>query len=160
MTASISNTKLICVQLPISLIHINSLDVLPNSLAQVAAAIEQKRSQQPLHRKKSSLQGRAFAAPVEQSIERQRAVRQDVEDLRLEVDASPRKYQPQLQSAGVRKMRSVESVRGEFSFTFCLPRVGWDFGVALQLPTHPIAKTFATAAPRPHLLARRTLMIA
>jgi len=41
---SASHSKVITVQLPIVLIHMNSLDVVPNSVAQVAAAIEEKRA--------------------------------------------------------------------------------------------------------------------
>ncbi|KAI4253298.1 MAG: hypothetical protein L6R42_007637 [Xanthoria sp. 1 TBL-2021] len=46
---TISFTKHLTVQLPITLIHPNSIDIPPNSLAQVAAAIEHKhRNRQPL----------------------------------------------------------------------------------------------------------------
>ncbi|KAF2718311.1 hypothetical protein K431DRAFT_231119 [Polychaeton citri CBS 116435] len=46
-TASLSSTssKLVSVQIPVILIHLNSLDVLPNAVAQVAAAIEEKKVQ-------------------------------------------------------------------------------------------------------------------
>ncbi|KAJ9637312.1 hypothetical protein H2199_007599 [Coniosporium tulheliwenetii] len=116
ITVSSAHTKLVTVQLPIVLIHMNSLDVVPNSVAQVAAAIEEKRaallhvqtyhldedpcrlaskskplpyaphhppsqSQSPhsLYRRPSlSVQGRAFAAPRKQSLDRMRAHRDDL----------------------------------------------------------------------------------
>ena len=136
VTASLSNTKLVSVQLPITLIHMNSLDVLPNSVAQVAAAIEEKRTQNQHHRTKSrqhargysrqrsnssptelrrrpsNLQGRAFAAPRDQSIDRQRAARTDIDSLRNELDSSPRKYQSQLQAGGLRTLGSNMSFGG------------------------------------------------
>ena len=140
VTASLSNTKLVSVQLPITLIHINSLDVLPNSVAQVAAAIEEKRAQNHHHhrtksrqharahsrqrshsspiamaelrRRPSNLQGRAFAAPRDQSIDRQRAAKTDIDHLRNALDSSPRKYRTQLQAGGLKKMGSTISVGG------------------------------------------------
>ncbi|KAK5162697.1 hypothetical protein LTR04_003095 [Oleoguttula sp. CCFEE 6159] len=90
----------------------NSLDVVPNSVAQVAAAIEEKRSHtflshaatQPhspstrtahqIRRQPSqshSVQGRAFAAPRLQSLERMRAEADDMQQLGYMLDASPRK---------------------------------------------------------------------
>ncbi|KAK5296670.1 hypothetical protein LTR16_000291 [Cryomyces antarcticus] len=109
---STSHTKVLAVQLPIILIHMNSLDVVPNSVAQVAAAIEEKRSHtflshaatQPhspsthtahqIRRQPSqshSVQGRAFAAPRLQSLERMRAEADDMQQLGYMLDASPRK---------------------------------------------------------------------
>lgn len=97
-----SHTKLVTVQLPIVLIHMNSLDVVPNSVAQVAAAIEEKRiahshtrarSPQRLGRRPSqSVQGRAFAAPRMQSLDRMRAQAEDIQHLSQILDHSPRKY--------------------------------------------------------------------
>ena len=137
VTASLSNSKLVSVQLPIILIHINSLDVLPNSVAQVAAAIEEKRAQNEYYRallkpqagmhsrqrsasspaetagrrrKPSYAQGRAFAAPRQQSIDRQRAARADIDNIRQALDSSPRKFQPQLQGAAIKKMGSSISI--------------------------------------------------
>ncbi|GAB7353072.1 hypothetical protein MBLNU459_g3621t1 [Dothideomycetes sp. NU459] len=124
---STSHTKIISIQLPIILIHMNSLDVLPNSVAQVAAAIEEKRSNDhrahsrnsshPANRLRgkhqaqtlasspdglvnnvymqpSRLQGRAFAAPRQQSHERVRAEAADIEQLGAALNASPRRYLP------------------------------------------------------------------
>ena len=110
----------------------SSLDVPTNSVAQVAAAIEEKRNpasirdsgkqkansnsmasstgasgatvsdaaiargspQRRVGRKASqNLQGRAFAAPRAASIERSRAQHQDLQDLGVALDKSPRKFQ-------------------------------------------------------------------
>lgn len=90
------------VQLPITLIHMNSLDIMPNALAQVAASIEAKRSKtlpqdpshllyQPYH------QGQAFVAPQKRSLEQARKRRGStssagLEELKRELDTSPRKH--------------------------------------------------------------------
>ncbi|KAI5200717.1 hypothetical protein E4T39_05568 [Aureobasidium subglaciale] len=97
----------------------NSLDVLPNSVAQVAAAIEEKRSNHRRHKhstshastnvgqkstspaqtvvtslaKPSRLQGRAFAAPRQQSLERMCASAADLRQLEEALESSPRKHQ-------------------------------------------------------------------
>lgn len=121
---SASRSKVINVQLPIVLIHMNSLDVVPNSVAQVAAAIEEKRAkshqrsrshhQQPLplgaaptnnaltnpgspklSRRPSSsasVQGRAFAAPRKQSLDRMKTEAEELSELGKLLDTSPRKY--------------------------------------------------------------------
>lgn len=120
VTASLSNSKLVSVQLPIILIHMNSLDVLPNSVAQVAAAIEEKRLHQrkkvdrsesgrrhgrqrstssqarmtEMSRRPSYTQGRAFVAPRQQSLERRRAEMVQMDDLQHTLDKSPRKHPP------------------------------------------------------------------
>ncbi|KAI4933158.1 hypothetical protein J4E85_003562 [Alternaria conjuncta] len=91
------HTKLVTVQLPIVLIHMNSLDVVPNSVAQVAMAIEEKRtarhSPPRLGRRPSqSVQGRAFAAPRMQSLERMRARDEAIQELGQALEQSPRKY--------------------------------------------------------------------
>ncbi|KAI9702223.1 MAG: hypothetical protein M1820_006306 [Bogoriella megaspora] len=123
--ASFSYTKTVAVQLPIVLIHMNSLDVVPNSVARVAAAIEEKkasrepgafdeyqewhlgsiqnperdkeniRSEEP--RRARSVQGRAFAAPRTQSLERMRSKKDEWEELGRELERSPRKRAPYLQ---------------------------------------------------------------
>ncbi|KAL1797819.1 hypothetical protein ACET3X_004425 [Alternaria dauci] len=92
-----THTKLVTVQLPIVLIHMNSLDVVPNSVAQVAMAIEEKRtarhSPPRLGRRPSeSVQGRAFAAPRMQSLERMRAREEAIQELGQALEQSPRKY--------------------------------------------------------------------
>ncbi|CAG5181294.1 uncharacterized protein ALTATR162_LOCUS9690 [Alternaria atra] len=92
-----AHTKLVTVQLPIVLIHMNSLDVVPNSVAQVAMAIEEKRtvrrSPPRLGRRPSqSVQGRAFAAPRLQSLERMRARDEAIQELGQALEQSPRKY--------------------------------------------------------------------
>lgn len=83
--------------------------MVPNSVAQVAMAIEEKRSATTLRcghspsrlgrRPSQSVQGRAFAAPRMQSLERMRARAEDIQELGKVLDQSPRKY-------GVRRMNS------------------------------------------------------
>jgi hypothetical protein len=129
IVVSTSHSKSITVQLPIVLIHMNSLDVVPNSVAQVAAAIEEKRAK--VHHKRaqskrhmasttitdttimpqspdtptglarhgskasvgnSSVQGRAFAAPRKQSIDRIRQEADDIAEIGKILEQSPRKY--------------------------------------------------------------------
>ncbi|KAF2433240.1 hypothetical protein EJ08DRAFT_96276 [Tothia fuscella] len=119
VVACTSHNKAITVQLPIVLIHMNSLDVVPNSVAQVAAAIEEKRlkkhqrnrsqshpqaehlptrsihSPSKLARKPSSttsVQGRAFSAPRKQSLDRIRAEADELCELGKLLDTSPRRY--------------------------------------------------------------------
>ncbi|KEQ75429.1 hypothetical protein M436DRAFT_40981, partial [Aureobasidium namibiae CBS 147.97] len=117
ITVGGSRTKMLSVQLPIIVIHMNSLDVLPNSVAQVAAAIEEKRSHPRNHKRTTSqgsvqvaqtsaspgrapvtaltrpsrLPGRAFAAPRQQSLERMRASAADLRQLGETLESSPRK---------------------------------------------------------------------
>ncbi|KAF2264935.1 hypothetical protein CC78DRAFT_579891 [Lojkania enalia] len=96
-----SHSRIVTVQLPIVLIHMNSLDVVPNSVAQVAAAIEEKRTAHASLRPHSpfrvgrrpsqSVQGRAFAAPRMQSLDRMRAQTDDIQQLGQILDHSPRK---------------------------------------------------------------------
>ena len=137
VTTSLSSGKPVSVQLPIILVHMNSLDVVPNSVAQVAAAIEEKRAEQYRHhrrrssesrrlqhgplrqrsvssparskdirRQRSYTQGRAFAAPRQQSLDRQRAEKADMDILRHALDSSPRKQKPHLQGLTLKKMGS------------------------------------------------------
>ena len=75
----------------------NSLDIVPNSVAQVAMAIEEKRTarQIPLRlgrRPSHSVQGRAFAAPRMQSLERMRARDEVIQEIGQALEQSPRKY--------------------------------------------------------------------
>ncbi|KAH7382333.1 hypothetical protein BKA66DRAFT_586242 [Pyrenochaeta sp. MPI-SDFR-AT-0127] len=109
VTIGTAHTKLVTVQLPIVLVHMNSLDVVPNSVAQVAMAIEEKRIAHPIQRHYSpprlirrptqSVQGRVFAAPRMQSLERIRARTEDIQELGHVLNQSPRKY-------GLRPMNS------------------------------------------------------
>ena len=91
--------KTVAVQLPITVIPLNSLDILPNSLAQVAASIEAKRAKTvpipangPSHA--AFHQGQAFTVPVRRSLER--AVQEesvppsDLRDLTNDINDSPR----------------------------------------------------------------------
>lgn len=130
VAASLSSSKSVAVQLPIFLIHMNSLDVVPNSVAQVAVAMEEKRanrqashSRHGRHRRQRSfssparmsemdvqptyVQGRAFAAPRQQSLDRQKEHRANIDDLRDTLDASPRKFPPSsVQGITVQKVAS------------------------------------------------------
>ncbi|KAK5102551.1 hypothetical protein LTR70_000409 [Exophiala xenobiotica] len=94
--------KSVTVQLPITLIHMNSLDIMPNALVQVAASIEAKRARtlpqdpqhvlyQPYH------QGEAFVAPQKRSLQQARrnngpTASAALEELKQELDRSPRKH--------------------------------------------------------------------
>lgn len=94
--------KTVAVQLPISLIHMNSLDIIPNAVAQVAASIEAKRSKtlavNPEHTLNQSYhQGQAFVAPQKSSLERSRGKHQhitnaEMEELKQVIDESPRRH--------------------------------------------------------------------
>lgn len=93
--------KTVAVQLPVTIIPMNSLDVLPNSLAQVAASIEAKRaktvpvppdgpSQAAYH------QGQAFSIPVRRSLENAQREKEvttssHLDNLTNDVDKSPRR---------------------------------------------------------------------
>jgi len=72
---SCSMSKRLSVSLPITIIHPNSVDIPPNSLAQVAAAVEHKHRDHPF-RTGSPYRftaGRAFAAARERSYDQLRA---------------------------------------------------------------------------------------
>lgn len=93
--------KTVGVQLPITLIHMNSLDILPNSLAQVAAAIELKRARTVPVNEDAPLyppyhQGQAFTAPHRQSLDRLRvggsSVSDEISTLAYDLEKSTRKY--------------------------------------------------------------------
>ncbi|KAL9619461.1 MAG: hypothetical protein Q9160_005898 [Pyrenula sp. 1 TL-2023] len=86
----VSRFKSLIVQLPVTLIHLNSLDIVPNSLAQVAAAIEAKRARcVPIADELSQYppyhQGQAFTAPRRQSLDQMRHGN-DVHDLEDALD--------------------------------------------------------------------------
>jgi hypothetical protein len=92
--------KTCSVQLPITLIHMNSLDILPNSLAQVAASIEAKRAKTVPVPSQGSMpkyySGQAFAAPRKQSLERERGkddiTTGEMNTLKQAIDTSPRRF--------------------------------------------------------------------
>ncbi|KAI9692230.1 MAG: hypothetical protein M1822_006460 [Bathelium mastoideum] len=120
VVASLGYTKSVSAQLPVILIHMNSLDVVPNSVARVAAAIEEKRGGREPHafdayqerhlgsttigepdtslkndaRRARSAQGRAFAAPRTQSLKRMRSQQGEWEELGRVLEKSPRKQAP------------------------------------------------------------------
>ncbi|WPG98504.1 Hypothetical protein R9X50_00129500 [Acrodontium crateriforme] len=173
--ASASNTKVVCVQLPIILIHMNSLDVVPNSVAQVAAAIQQKRAvsrrrsteskctthrhvqrqrsvsspshARDLRRRPSYGQGRAFAAPRQQSLDRQRAERADLDGLCKTVDTSPRKHVQQLRGFALKKVGSAMSfgnisVGGRSTPSSSHSRLQWLLYQTPQTPKLRTGRTF------------------
>ncbi|KAG9663003.1 hypothetical protein KCU95_g9096, partial [Aureobasidium melanogenum] len=135
VTVGGSRTKILSVQLPIIVIHMNSLDVLPNSVAQVAAAIEEKRTHHRSHKRVTSqastqvaqssaspgrvaaaamtrpsrLQGRAFAAPRQQSLERLRASAADLRQLEEALESSPRKHYISKQPGETREVHKQPS---------------------------------------------------
>lgn len=92
--------KTVAVQMPITLIHMNSLDILPNSLAQVAAAIELKRARTVPVNEDTPLypnyhQGQAFTAPRRRSLDRLRngsKAGDDISALAYDLEASPRRF--------------------------------------------------------------------
>jgi hypothetical protein len=94
-----SKPKMVAVQLPIVLIHMNSLDVIPNSVAQVSAAFEEHRllgrtpstrsPKQVQYRSVNGVQGRAFAAPRKQSCD---FPRDDLAEIGRVIQASPRRF--------------------------------------------------------------------
>lgn len=93
--------KTVAVQLPVTIIPINSLDILPNSLSQVAASIEAKRARTvpvaptgPSH--VGHHQGQAWSVPIRQSHDRPRHETglippRDLRTLANEIDKSPRR---------------------------------------------------------------------
>jgi hypothetical protein len=91
-------------------------------VAQVAAAMNEKLSQpntsiaseegHKIVRKSSLAQGRAFAAPRLQSLERIRAAAADVKALGKELDASPRRYLPNGDKKGSSPYRQQPTTPG------------------------------------------------
>ena len=102
VTVTVSTFRAISVELPVTIIHMNSLDILPNSLAQVAASIEAKRTStvpvgQDHPQYPSFHQGQAFAAPRRQSLDRARdegagLIAEELSALTRDLDDSPRRY--------------------------------------------------------------------
>lgn len=102
VVVTVTTFRTVTVQLPVTIIHINSLDILPNSVAQVAASIEAKRARTvpvcncgPLHA--PFQQGLAFSAPRRQALDRmeyeQGALHDDeLSALTRDLDDSPRRY--------------------------------------------------------------------
>ncbi|TID24201.1 hypothetical protein E6O75_ATG02566 [Venturia nashicola] len=150
---SASHSKFITVQLPIVLIHMNSLDVVPNSVAQVAAAIEEKRakshqrsqSRQPrppgalptndahvlphpgsptkMTRRPSnaSVQGRAFAAPRKQSLDRVRTEAEELFELGKLLDTSPRKYHYSPRQRAIASTHKAQKSQSETLYGYQTP---------------------------------------
>ena len=102
VTLTVSAFRAVAVELPVTIVHMNSLDILPNSLAQVAASIEAKRTRTvPVDRDHprypSFHQGQAFAAPRRQSLDRAREEgaglkAEELNALTRDLDDSPRRY--------------------------------------------------------------------
>jgi hypothetical protein len=93
--------KTVAVQLPVTIIPMNSLDIMPNALAQVAMSIEAKRNKTvPVTAEREVprpyQQGHAFTAPLRQSLEMRRdeqaAFANDVNTLKHDLDRSPRRF--------------------------------------------------------------------
>ncbi|KAF2210899.1 hypothetical protein CERZMDRAFT_113050 [Cercospora zeae-maydis SCOH1-5] len=179
VTVSLTNSKLVSIQLPIILIHMNSLDVVPNSVAQVAAAIEEKRACHRVSRsrsrrkaashgrhrscssptasikplsKASYAQGRAFAAPRLQSLERQRDHQVDMAQIRSVIDASPRKFAPRLKKgAALIKVASNTSLARMAFGTKSTEMVGASDALSCSTPPHQTAGTDGFEAWKGHL---------
>ena len=103
---AIGFTRKLKVQLPITLIHPNSIDIPPNSLSQVTAAIE--------HKHKDDIftsgfpyrytPGRAFVAAREDSHRQARAAAipvNELEELTTRLEASPRKLKHRQSHSGI-----------------------------------------------------------
>lgn len=116
-----NHSKVATVQLPIHIIHMNSLDVPTNSVAQVAAAIEEKREGRERAQNKgkptlkskasqTSFQGRAFAAPRMESLDRARARQAADEASHRRIHATPR------DSSSRRPVQRLRTVGSGFSF--------------------------------------------
>lgn len=98
---TVKRFKTVAVQLPVTIIPINSLDILPNSLAQVAASIEAKRARTvpvppSVPTPAAYFQGQAFVVPVRRSIGNARSEADilpvaDMDSLKKDIDNSPRR---------------------------------------------------------------------
>ncbi|KAI9891115.1 MAG: hypothetical protein M1814_003314 [Vezdaea aestivalis] len=89
----------VAVQLPVTIIHMNSLDIIPNSLQSVAATLEEQRMgglEMLIPERLANMSGRAFAAPRKKSMDqlRRQRSRTDIQGLEQELEASPRKRRP------------------------------------------------------------------
>ena len=100
---SVGHFKMVTVQLPVTLIHMNSLDIMPNALAQVAASVEAKRARTVPAAQEVPLyapyhQGQAFTAPRRQSLERMSKYggrgnfRDELISVATDLQHSPRRY--------------------------------------------------------------------
>ncbi|KAK5025527.1 hypothetical protein LTS07_005523 [Exophiala sideris] len=109
VVATVKMFKTVAVQLPVTIIPINSLDILPNSLAQVAASIEAKRAKTvpvpPSGASNPSYhQGQVFTVPLRRSLEIAREEGKmplaDLDNLKQDLDKSPRKIHGRNHSMG------------------------------------------------------------
>ena len=123
VVVTVAMFKTIAVQLPVTIIHMNSLDIVPNSLAQVAASIEAKRARTvpvtdeaiyPPFR-----QGQAFTAPRRQSLDRMRRASgslgmDDLAALTRDLDDSPRRFARDSTQGHRHKTTTSNTLSGEY----------------------------------------------
>ncbi|KAI9737489.1 MAG: hypothetical protein M1834_009644 [Cirrosporium novae-zelandiae] len=93
---TLSHSKSLKVSLPIILVHPNSVDVIPNAVAQVASALANNQNQNARNSdaNKEYVPGRVFNAPRRQSLcdQDQKTISQeDITDLTLRLNGSPRR---------------------------------------------------------------------
>ncbi|KAL9603301.1 MAG: hypothetical protein Q9219_001324 [cf. Caloplaca sp. 3 TL-2023] len=113
---TLSFTKHLMVQLPVTIIHPNSIDIPPNSLAQVAATIEHKYRNRPPATQDSSYNyraGQAFLAARRQSFEHvahHTVSQEDVDKLSHLLDKSVRPQDPQPQQQEPHRRASTSQI--------------------------------------------------
>ena len=100
--ATVPTFRAVPVTLPVTIIHVNSIDMLPNSLAQVAVSIEAKRNRTVPAEESGPIcpsfhQGQDFTAPRRLSLDRTRnegegLEAEELETLTGDLDDSPRRY--------------------------------------------------------------------
>ena len=111
---TVSFNKLLKLQLPVTLVHPNSIDIPPNALAQVAASIEQEYHQKRTNTSRARTRyhyeaGQAFAAARRKSfiqLAQDTFGTSDMESLTRAIESSPRRLKPQ--SAPVLPRRSTD----------------------------------------------------
>jgi hypothetical protein len=96
--------RLVVVELPINIVHMNSLDIPPNSLVQVSTAMNERRARTSTEQSQvipvciQSVAGRAFASPRQQSLmqlqEQEANTFYGIRDLTEALDISPRRLTP------------------------------------------------------------------
>lgn len=107
-----SFSKRVMVELPITIIHPNSIDVPPNSLAQVAAAVEHKHRDH-LFGTRSPYRytaGRAFVAARERPFNEMVAgtlLSQDIRDVAMHLNGSPGKVKRRSSHLGISSQGSI-----------------------------------------------------
>lgn len=112
---TVSFNKHLKLQLPVTLVHPNSIDVPPNALAQVAASIEQEHQQKRTNTSRARTPyhyeaGQAFTAARRKSVvqlAQDTFGTSDLESLTRAVEISPRRLKPQ--SAPMLLRRSMDT---------------------------------------------------